>query len=141
VVVIARARADDGHDGSDPWNTIEDAVMMGYLWGRAEQNSKERSIASKALETRDKLSRAGKLRSKQRQADRDTWHRVARDIVEELLAANARLSQAEVIRKMDAKWAATNAKLELNADQVGYSSLKIFVSSIWDDVRSHNRDR
>jgi hypothetical protein len=134
AVVIGRAGTDEEHDGSDPWNTIEDAVMMGYLWGRAEQDRKLMSLAEEMVKNREALSRAGKLGSKTRSLKQHAWQRVARHIVEDLVAKNPALNQTDVIRKIDTgKWQAAQLALNSKAAMVGDASLKAFVSSIWEE--------
>jgi hypothetical protein len=132
VVVVGRRPSEEFHDGSNTWYTVNDAVMMGYLWGRAEADQIMRPTAEKARETHAKNSRAAKLSLAKRGIKTENWHRIAKKIVDEIWAMKPTLPQAEVIRKIDSeRWNAASNALSLPGTRLpSAGSLKPFVSEV-----------
>jgi len=131
VVVVARKDTEEFHDGSNTWYTINDAVMMGYLWGRAEAAELMMPHAKSALAAKARSARAGRVSGeKRRQAAEEGWKRIAREITEGLWQANPKLSQADVVHKIPDKWAAASLSLGQSIEVPGDSALKKLVSQI-----------
>jgi hypothetical protein len=66
VVVVGRGPSEEFHDGSNTWYTINDAVMMGYLWGRAEAAELMMPHAKSALAAKSESARHAKRGGEER---------------------------------------------------------------------------
>lgn len=131
TVVVGRGPSEEFHDGSNTWYTINDAVMMGYLWGRAEAAELMMSQAKSALAAKLESARAGKLGGqKRRKRAQEGWKRIAEKIVGELWQANPRLTQGEVVRKIPDNWARASSALGLSVPAPSDASLKLLVSQL-----------
>ena len=130
VVVVGRGTSEEFHDGSNTWYTINDAVMMGYLWGRAEAAELMMSHASRLGRKIGKCSCRQTGRRKTSQRAQEGWKRIAEKIIDELWRANPRLSQADVVRRISERWAKASSALGLSDPAPSDASLKPFVSQI-----------
>jgi hypothetical protein len=137
VIVVGRGPSEEFHDGSNTWYTVNDAVMMGYLWGRAEAAQQMQPLAEWALATKEKSARGGKFGgANRRKRAQEGWMRIAEKIAEELWQTNAKLTQADVIRKIPDRWAKASADLELSGCPAPSDSrLKTFISEVAKGLR------
>ena len=99
-MVTARERSDEFHDGSNTWYTINDAVMMGYLWGRAEAAEQMQSLAESALAAKAKSALAGKLGGVRRRKEaQEGWMRIVRRDCRGALASEPKANSSRCDQK------------------------------------------
>jgi hypothetical protein len=131
VVVVGRGPSEEFHDGSNTWYTVNDAVMMGYLWGRAEAAELMMPHAKSALVAKSESARHGKRGGeKRRKRAQEGWKRIAEKIIDELWQVNPSLTQADVVRRIPDKWAKASSALGLSIPAPSDGSLKPLVSQL-----------
>jgi hypothetical protein len=124
-VVLPSVPNEEYHDNSSVWFTINDAVALGYLWAKSED---ERNWAPFNDGKRLQTSAAGLCSASSRGKNAENWKRVLREIVKELWTSAAkkptRTKMVEMISNDRVRWDTTRKRLNLpNAPMPGLHSL------------------
>ena len=125
IVVLPTCSSEEEHDKTNIWLTINDAVALGYLWAKSEDQRNqallEQSVAQK--------SAAGLRSGARREEDAEKWKQVFQARVEELWTSATkkptRKKMIEIILNDTEKWNATRQGLDLpDAAMPGDESLR-----------------
>jgi hypothetical protein len=130
IVVLPICSPEEYHDNSNVWLTINDAVALGYLWAKSED---ERNWVPFDDSKVSQVSAAGRLSAAKRGEDAEKWKRVLRAIVEEVSTSATkkltRTKMVEIITNDRERWDTTRKRLNLpNAAMPGVHSLRAEVS-------------
>ena len=125
-VVLPSVPDQEYHDNSSVWFTINDAVALGYLWAKSED---ERNWVRFDDDKGSQVSAAGLLSAARRGEDAEKWKRVLREIVAEASASATkkltRTKMVEMITNDRERWDTTRRRLNLpNAAMPGVHSLR-----------------
>jgi hypothetical protein len=99
--ITVRLPNEEIHDGSNIWYTIVDALMMGYYWAKAEVDPRVREYAEKLLKEKEDIRTRVSASRKAATNAMELWHKVAAKIIDDLLATNSKLANADILHKMN----------------------------------------
>ena len=135
VVVKSREPEEEFHDGSEVRYTINDALMMGYLWAKHELDPHVKAHAEsrlqKELEGKAAVRRRVKASRKAATEVKEHWHKVAARVVDDALKENPSLTNDDLLQKMNGnqrRWVTALVALGIGPKIPSPSSLDKFIS-------------
>ena len=125
IIVLPTCSSEEEHDKSNIWLTINDAVALGYLWAKSEDQRNQAMFETSAAEK----SAAGRRDGASREEGAVKWKQVFQARVEELWTSAAkkptRKKMIEIILNDTEKWNVTRQRLNLpDAAMPGDASLR-----------------
>ena len=125
VVVLPTCSPEEEHDKTNIWLTINDAVALGYLWAKSEDQRNQALFEESAAQK----SAAGRRSGASREKGAEKWKQVFQARVEELWTFAAkkptRKKMIEIILSDVEKWNVTRQRLNLpDAAMPGDESLR-----------------
>ena len=126
IVVLPTCSSDEDHDNSNVWLTVNDAVALGYLWAKSED---ERNWAPFGESSVPQQTNAGSVSASVRRKSADDWKRVYWARLAEIWSSATkkppRTKMIELVLADHEQWEATKKRLNLpNATMRGRSSLE-----------------
>jgi hypothetical protein len=113
----------DYHKANHHWRSVNQAVLMGYFWARAEAEMNMKPLAISGLRVKAGGSSGGKTSgNKRRQKRTETWEPVAMQMAKAIRRDNPSASQDDVAAEIDAGWK------DATCDPPGHSTLKGLIS-------------
>jgi hypothetical protein len=84
---------------------VNDAVLLGYLWAKAESEERMKPFAIEGLRSKEKKAVAGKISGATRRAEAEQgWRPHALELAKEIQAENQGLSQFDLARAIEDRW-------------------------------------
>jgi hypothetical protein len=126
TVVLPTVQSDEIYDDTNIWFTINDAVALGYLWAKSEDQRNWAPFGEMSVvQQYDAGLESGVSRSR----DAEAWNKVFEELIKGMLDRPEKLTKAKIIanvRKDENKqWDSMRKKLNLpNAAMPGEESLK-----------------
>jgi hypothetical protein len=125
VVVLPTCSPQEEHDKTNIWLTINDAVALGYLWAKSEDQRNQALFEESAAQK----SAAGRRSGGSRGQDAEKWKQVFKARVEELWTSATkkptRKKMIDIILNDMEKWDAARQRLNLpDAAMPGDESLR-----------------
>ena len=125
IIVLPTCSSEEEHDKTNIWLTINDAVALGYLWAKSEDQRNQALLEQSAAQK----SAAGHLSGDSREEDAVKWRQVFQARVEELWTSATkkptRKKMIEIISNDTEEWNATRQRLNLpDAAMPGDESLR-----------------
>jgi len=94
TLVLPTIPPDEIHDSTNIWFTINDAVALGYLWAKSED---ERNWAPFGESSVAQQSDAGRASGDSRSKDAEEWKKVFAEIIKDKLDRSGKTTKAEII--------------------------------------------
>ena len=131
VLVLSTCSSEEYHDNSNVSLTINDAVALGYLWAKSED---ERNWVPFGDNRVSQFSAAGRISGANRAKDAEKWKQVFRARLEEIWTSATkkptRTKMIEIILNDWERWDTTRKRLNLpDAAMPGLHSLRGEVSN------------
>jgi hypothetical protein len=125
LVVLPTCSLEEEHDKTNIWLTINDAVALGYLWAKSEDQRNQALFEESAAQK----SAAGRRSGDSRGRDADKWKQVFQARVEELWTSTTkkptRKKMIDIILNDMEKWDVARQRLNLpDAAMPGDESLR-----------------
>jgi hypothetical protein len=137
TVVLATIPSDEIYDSTNVWFTINDAVALGYLWAKSED---ERNWAPFGESSVVQQSDAGRASGVSRTSDAEEWKQVFAELIKDMLDRSDKITKTNIIDSVikddKRQWDLTRKKLNLpNAAMPGQDSLSKAYTKIIRQVR------
>jgi hypothetical protein len=114
ITVPSSLPPDEIHDGTNIWFTINDAVALGYLWAKSED---ERSWAPFGESSAAQQTHAGLASGVSRSSDAEAWKQVFAELIKEMLDGSGKITKvkiiASVVKDEKKQWDLMRKKLNL----------------------------
>ena len=111
------------HDAFTTWNLLEDGVLLGYFWAKAECDSSMKPLAESAIRVKARSSfggsKSGDARRKKRSS---TWEPNAKRMAKSIREKKPSLSQDNVATAIILEWP------DQNSGPPGHATLKNLIS-------------
>ena len=126
TAVLRTVPSDEIYDGSNVWFTINDAVALGYLWAKSED---ERNWAPFRENSVVQQSDAGRASGVSRTSGADAWKQVFAELIKDMLDCSGTLTKSKIVSNVikddNRQWDSMRKKLNLpNAAMPGEESLR-----------------
>jgi hypothetical protein len=116
------------HDAFTTWSLVNESVLLGYFWAKAEAEMGLKPLAESALRLKAGGSLGGNKSGESRRNKRaHTWEPRARELAKSIRAQHSSFSQDRVASEIEAQWK------ETNFDPPGHKTLKDLVSGMEKD--------
>jgi hypothetical protein len=113
-VVLPRVPSDEMHDGTNIWLTINDAVALGYLWAKSED---ERNWAPFGESPAVQQSDAGLASGVSRTIYAEAWKQVFAALIKDMLDRSGKITKKKIITTVitdqNKQWDLTRKRLGL----------------------------
>jgi hypothetical protein len=120
-------------EASRAWASVNDGVLLGYLWAKVEEEITTKPLATSARVRSTREAEGGRKGAEKRQQKRAAWEAVVKKATPEIREKNPRISQDEVAERIKARCKESGTWLP------GHSSITGFLSTIWAETSPATR--